>query len=450
MSHLARMLGRGKTTGTEAGQGVVAQLVGPGEIRLVGRAERVLVAGDAVPAVGQRVTWLRADRNTLVVSQQTMRPRHTTPPPSSGRAWQEVEVNYDRSNAGVLFTHRDSTGRYWLKSYRTAPVWYSQEAADFLVTPWTARLTSSCEPAGRSSHVGVGDLVLEVGTFGLYALAVQSLDIDAESGTMSAGAFAVLPDRPPDGWPFNSDVCRDSAGRYHVASAWDYPYLVTPQRWREWCWMSAADDPTSWSNTLAGEYGQDASWFGRPRLFAVGDAVVKFGHTVDPAGTNQHVYRVCWDGSWGDEQETPFDGNAVWGESVGDTLYLVHAPPAESGGGLECYTARLDGGSLVFSAATRVADTPYVVTAPGTQRNYEGDMPPAALWVSWRTATDSYEFRRFGLPLGDSAEEIATPVAGHEPSGEWSLAGGDTSGGRDGFVGYYRSNRLYAARIVEA
>jgi len=51
------------------GWGKVAQAMGPGEVRLEGHQERVLVAGNASPAVGERVSWLRLDRGALVTTR---------------------------------------------------------------------------------------------------------------------------------------------------------------------------------------------------------------------------------------------------------------------------------------------------------------------------------------------------------------------------------------------
>jgi len=52
----------------------VARVPTPGEVRLENRQERVLVAGNAAPAVGERVPWLRLDRGTLVTARN-VRPR---------------------------------------------------------------------------------------------------------------------------------------------------------------------------------------------------------------------------------------------------------------------------------------------------------------------------------------------------------------------------------------
>lgn len=50
------------------GMGKVSEVVRPGEIRLEGRAERVLVAGNVRPAVATIIPWLQVDRNLLVAS----------------------------------------------------------------------------------------------------------------------------------------------------------------------------------------------------------------------------------------------------------------------------------------------------------------------------------------------------------------------------------------------
>jgi hypothetical protein len=50
------------------GMGRVASIVRPGEIRLDGRVERVLVAGNVMPAVGAMTPWVQVDRNLLVAS----------------------------------------------------------------------------------------------------------------------------------------------------------------------------------------------------------------------------------------------------------------------------------------------------------------------------------------------------------------------------------------------
>lgn len=214
--------------------------------------------------------------------------------------------------------------------------------------------------------------------------------------------------------------------------------------------MSAPGDAGSWSNTFSGEYGRDVSWWSRPRLFALGDAVIKFGHVIDPDGSNRHVYRVCQDGAWGSEEAAPFDGSAVWGVSAGEAIHLVHPRTVPSGGGLEYRTVRLGRGGLVFSDPTLLMDTPYFVYTGAMQPNQETDMPAAAIWTTWLTAQNDYAFRRFGLPPEDAEEEIPTPFPEHLPLGEWATGGGDTSAGRDGFIGYYRNSRIYAARIVEA
>jgi hypothetical protein len=50
------------------GRGRVASVVRPGEITLENRAERVLVAGNVMPAAGTLIPWVQVDKNLLVAS----------------------------------------------------------------------------------------------------------------------------------------------------------------------------------------------------------------------------------------------------------------------------------------------------------------------------------------------------------------------------------------------
>ena len=74
VSRLSSIVQRILAAHRTCGWGKVAQAPRPGEVRLENRRERVLVAGNTTPAVGERVPWLRLDRGTLVTAR-SIRPR---------------------------------------------------------------------------------------------------------------------------------------------------------------------------------------------------------------------------------------------------------------------------------------------------------------------------------------------------------------------------------------
>lgn len=69
-AQISEVLGRLFRRAAQSGWGVVTQVLRPGEIRLAGRPERVLVAGPRTPEVGERVAWLRAEDGSLVIPMQ--------------------------------------------------------------------------------------------------------------------------------------------------------------------------------------------------------------------------------------------------------------------------------------------------------------------------------------------------------------------------------------------
>jgi len=74
VSRLSSIVQRILAAHRTCGWGKVARALGPGKVRLENRQERVLVAGNTAPAVGERVPWLRLDRGTLVTARN-IRPR---------------------------------------------------------------------------------------------------------------------------------------------------------------------------------------------------------------------------------------------------------------------------------------------------------------------------------------------------------------------------------------
>ncbi len=84
MSRLSSIIQRILSSHRTCGWGKVSHTIRSGEIRLEGHQERVLVAGNASPAVGERVPWLRLDRGTLVTARNIrLRPPLVLP---SGKA----------------------------------------------------------------------------------------------------------------------------------------------------------------------------------------------------------------------------------------------------------------------------------------------------------------------------------------------------------------------------
>lgn len=160
MSRFSTTIQRILTANRTCGWGKVSQVVRPGEVRLEGRQERVLVAGNASPAIGERVPWLWLDRGTLVTARH-IRPRLPWVAPASvGRSWQQTLIA-DYSGAGwvpqqVHTLWQDDYGRWWAtvvckrlygSDYRTECY-----RGDWDDSPWTLAGTLVSNPPYLLGH----------------------------------------------------------------------------------------------------------------------------------------------------------------------------------------------------------------------------------------------------------------------------------------------------------
>jgi len=434
------------------GIGRVSAVVGVGEVRLEGRDERVLIAGSATPEVAERVPWIVGEGGVLVASYNLV-PRLPIPPIEvvTAKAWEEVLVNTDGGNLGVMLCHRDSSGRWWVKVRRFTPAYYAQGSDDFLTSPWTYKGTgwgTSSESVDRASQIGDGDSIVEVGEGGPGAkLAVRRLTINPTPGTLSYGAYVNLPDKP-EGIPLRSSICKDGDGYYHIAAVTPWPYMTDPPEWQEAMWRSdAPNDLSNWTRNYYLKHQRPPDNWQYPQLLPLGSAAVKFGYgklTVDSTVYDDIVYRICSGGSWGGETQAPFDGDIVDGVGGSADLHITYQ---DASGGLRWRRATHVGAVLSFEASQTLLTNKFKAIA-GLHRNYEDGSAAVAAWVTnW-----DKECRRFGLPPGDEAEDLERPDpldyaisnGALQAGGEWS------SPAMDGFAAFLQSHTVYAARIVEA
>ena len=442
------------TIGEDDRSGVarVTALEGRGRVRLEGRGEDVLVAGNAIPEVGDLAPWLRVDRGTLVVGQHVPM---LAPMPMvdivTAKTWEEVLVNTASTNLGVILCHRDSSGRWWVKIRRFTPAYYAQESDDFLTADWTYKGTGwgiNSEATDRASEIGDGDSFVEVGEAGAFVkLAVRRITINPTLGTLSYGDYVNLPDKP-EGIPLRSSICRDGDGYYHIAAFVPWPYMTEPPEWQEVMWRSdSPDDISGWSRTFYAKHQRPPDNWQYPQLLRVGAEAVKFGYgklTVNGDVYDNVVYRICSAGSWGGETQVPFDGDIVDGVGGPDDLHITYQ---DAWGGLRWRRATRLGGGLSFDDPALLLTNEFMAIG-GLHRNYEEGSAPAVAWV---TNYDK-ECRRFGLPPGDEAEDLERPDplqyaisnGALQAGGEWS------SPALDGFAAFLQYRSVYAARVVES
>lgn len=452
-ARFARAIRRIVAEDDRSGVAEVVGIEGRQRVRLEGRGEDVLVAGNAIPEVGDLAAWLRVDEGTLVVGQYVpmLAPAPVGAMVPTAKIWEEVLVNTESSNLGVMFCHRDSSGRWWVKVRRFTPAYYAQESEDFLTTPWTYKGTgwgTSSESVDRASQIGDGDSIVEVGQASAGAkLAVRRITVNATLGSLSYGAYVTLPDLPA-GTPLRSSVCKDSDGYYHVAAFAPWPYTTEPPEWQEAMWRSnSPNDISSWTRNHYLRHQRPPDNWQYPQLLALGADAVKFGYgkyTVNSTVYDDIVYRVCSGGSWGGEIQAPFDGDIVDGVGGPDDLHITWQ---DASGGLRWRRATALGAGLTFDAPETLLEDEFNAIG-GLHRNYEEGSAPAVAWVTnW-----AKECRRFGLPPGDEAEDLERPDPLEYSIGNGALqAGGEwSSPAMDGFAAFLQYRTVYAARIVEA
>jgi len=450
MSRLGTIVAKILAARRTMGSGLVSQIVRPGEVRLEGRQERVLVAGNVSPSVGERVAWLRLDRETLVTAKN-LRSRMPVVLRAdvAGKVWQQVLVNTNSANLGVMLAHRDSSGRHWVKVRRFTPAYYSQETDEFLTPDWTYRGTgwgTSSEAADRSSVMGDGDSFVEVGQSGFISLAVRRLTIAPDTGALSYGTATSLPDRP-EGTPLRSSICKDAAGYYHIAVWWSYPYQTDPPKWREVAWVSASPNSiTAWTQNLNVLHDAPPDNWRIPLVLLVDDAVVKLGAqklVVDDVVYDAIRYRICSGGAWSGEYDPGFRGWELDG-CGGEDLHITYSSP---NGGVEWRRAALSGGVLVWDSPAELLSSNSLAVG-AVHQNFEEGSAPVAAWVSnW-----DREFMRYGLPPGDEEEDLEPldPLQYSISNGALQAGGGmSTPGTRDGFAAFLQYRTVYAARVVE-
>lgn len=420
----------------------------PGAVRLEGRPEPVLVAGNAVPAVGELVPWLRVDEGTLVTSRNIPAPLIApASSPAIEKQWEQARVNFDTENLGVMLAHRDSSGRWWVKARRFTPAYYSQENDDFLTPDWSYRgtgLGTNSEAADRSSVMGDGDAFVEVGQSGSISLAARRIEISPLTGALSYGSLHALPDRP-EGTPYRSAVCKDSWGRYHVAAWWSYPYLTDPPKWREVAWRSAPESVDSWEQTLNVLHDCPPDSWRIPALFPLDGSVVKLGAqrvTVDGEVYDAIRYRI-FDGGWSGEMDPGFRGETIAGVGGAD----LHIAYRDAGGAYLWRRATRLGAGLFWEDSAALLDSDQGALGALHRNHAEGSAPVAA----WVTNSDR-EFWRYGLPPGGEAEDLESPdpLAYAISNGALQAGGESEAAQRNGFAAFLQYRTIYAARIVEA
>jgi len=447
-ARLARVIRRILAGPDRAGLARVVSITRSGEVRLESRPERVLVAGNRTPALGELAPWARVDQGMLVTCRNMRSLLPTLFAPAAGKQWEQVQVNYNTGNLGVMLVHRDSSGRHWVKVRRFTPAYYSQESDQFLTADWTYRgtgLGTNSEIGDRASQIGDEDSFVEVGETVFIPLGVRRITIDPDTGSLSYGSMVSLPDKP-EGQPYASSICKDVDGYYHVAASIPWPYITEPPKWQEVCWRSNSPGSiASWTRNLYVMHEMPPDNWKLPLLLPVGEQVACLRWSraqIDEEIYDDIRYRL-WSGGWGGETDPGFDGDVIDGVGGPD----LHITYRAAEGGHVWRQAALSGAALSW-------ETPVTLLASETgalgalHRNYAEGSAPVAAWVS----NSAQDFWRYGLPPGDEAEDVESPdpLSYAITNGGLQAGGESQAASRDGFAAFIQYRTVYAARIVEA
>ncbi len=270
-ARLARVIRRILRGSDKAGLARVSAITRSGEVELGGRSERVLVAGNSMPAVGELAPWVRVDDSTLVTCKSVRSLFPALFMPAVGKQWEQVLVKPGFYAWDGELVHRDSSGRYWVKSHS---FYFSQEKDKFTESPWTPRGQGFQTAASFAASCSAGqDAVLEFARQGI-GISARFVHIDPVSGalTFDPPTNAYLHGSDKEGVPLDTRMVQDRAGYLHLATwtpspyiggGWSEDYLISdsPNSCGSWTWMRVSSS----FRTLVSAPKQ------RPR-FADGDA----------------------------------------------------------------------------------------------------------------------------------------------------------------------------------
>jgi len=202
MSRLGSMVSRILEAEETAGVGIVSQVIPPGEVRLSGRLEGVLIAGNVLPRIGERIPWLRVDKQTLVASHNIALRRPMILPAAAGREWEEVLIK-DYSGSGYSLENpchiwEDSWGNWWaaaLKYITSTGYHVDFFRGDFATSPWALKDTLS----EKAYVLGQGNKVFAVyrPKAGGYPMLRSRQGTIAHDGSISWSSEYNLPDDAP-------------------------------------------------------------------------------------------------------------------------------------------------------------------------------------------------------------------------------------------------------------
>jgi hypothetical protein len=454
-ARLARVIRRILRGGDKAGLARVAAITRPSEVELDARSERVLVAGNHMPAVGELAPWARVDEGMLVTCRNMRSLLPSLFAPAVGKQWQQVLVAADVPSTKLGVAHRDSSGRYWVK---VGVQYYSQEADDFLTTNWIYRGQGMHSDVQCGATLADGDSIIELGRepFGIYA---RRVTIDPDTGGLTFGLLEGPLPASFMGQPLDASMCRDGDGYFHIASWSSYPYVTDPPKWQEHMWRSNAPDSlSSWTETFYALHDNPPENWRRPWLCVVNGAPVLFRMSslqVDDVMYDDVVYRVWGGGAWGGTMDPGFDAYGYQFAAMGLPDGRLHIAYQDQARGLVWKQGRLNGGAIAWEAESVLLDFWYGATV-GFQRNFEDDSASEVAWATSRYPDMSAgRLFRYGLPPGNEDEDIEDPENPILPIADTTrgiVAGGGHDDGDDpldGFCAFRQGDDIYAARIVE-
>jgi len=453
-ARLARVIRRILRNGDKAGLARVSAITRPGEVQLDGRHERVLVAGNRLPAVGELAPWVRVDDGTLVTCKNVRSLLPTLFAPAARKQWEQVLVVADAPNPTMWSAHRDSSGRYWVK---VASRYYSQESDAFATGPWTFRGTGFEFSAQFASCLANGDGFIETAREPLF-LASRRVAIDPDTGELTLGPIEGHFPCGFMGQPLDAAICQDGEGYYHVASWSGYPYITDPPRWQEHMWRSSAPNSIeAWEETFYALHPNPPENWRRPWLCVVNGTPVLFRMSslqVDDEMYDDVIYRVWGGGAWGSAADPGFGAYGFQFGCMGMPDGRLHVAYQDQARGLIWKQGRLNGSAITWEAESVLLDYWYGAEV-AFQRNFEDDSAPEVGWATSRYPDMSAgRLFRYGLPPGNEDEDVECPTDPILPiadttHGIVAAAGMQTPTPRDGFCAFGQGDDIYAARIVE-
>ena len=454
-ARLARVIRRILAGQSKAGLARVSAVRSPGEVTLEGRHERVLVAGNRMPALGELAPWARVDQGMLVTCRNMRSLVPALFAPAVGKQWDEVLVAADRPSTKLGVAHRDSSGRYWVK---VGVQYFSQEPDDFLTPNWTYRGQGMHADVQCGATLADGDSIIELGRepFGIYA---RRVTINPETGGLTFGSLEGPLPCSFEGQPLDASMCQDGDGYFHIASWSSYPYVTEPPKWQEHMWRSNAPNSLSaWTENFYALHDNPPENWRRPWLCVVNGAPVLFRMSslqIDETMYDDVIYRVGSGGAWGSAADPGFDAYGFQFACMGLPDGRLHVAYADQARGLVWKQGRLSGGAIAWEDEAVLLDFWYGATV-GFQRNFEDDSAAEVAWATSRYPDlGAGRLFRYGLPPGNDEEDIEDPENPILPIADTTrgiVAGGgmEIPTARDGFCAFRQGDDMYAARIVEA